>query len=87
MNEKPAINKSKKFAVRIIKLYKYLSDEKKEYTEFKNTVFNEELTNDFTYITIENLPAIIGEIRKSNPIPTISDFTKNDLNQDVEEYT
>lgn len=31
MNEKPAINKSKKFAVRIIKLYKYLSDEKKEY--------------------------------------------------------
>jgi len=56
-----------------------VSDEKKEYASFKNTIFNEELTGNFTYITTENLPAVIGEIKKSNPIPTISDFTKNDL--------
>lgn len=56
-----------------------ISDEKKEYTEFKNNIFNEELNSNFNYITTDNLPAIIGEIKKSNPIPTISDFTKNDL--------
>lgn len=56
-----------------------ISEDKKEYTEFKNNIFNEELNSNFTYITTENLPAIIGEIKKSNPIPTISDFTKNDL--------
>ena len=56
-----------------------LSEDKKEYTEFKNTVFNEDLTNDFTYITLENLPAIIGELKRATSIPTISDFTKSDL--------
>ncbi len=30
MNEKPALYKSKKFAVRIVKLYKYLCEEKRE---------------------------------------------------------
>ena len=31
MNDRPALYKSKKFAIRIVKLYKYICEEKKEY--------------------------------------------------------
>lgn len=56
-----------------------ISAEKEAYSNFKNTIFNDELTNNFTLITLETLPSIIGELKKSSSIPTISDFTKNDL--------
>ena len=38
MNENIIVQKSKKFAVRIIRLYQYLCDEKKEYTLSKQIV-------------------------------------------------
>jgi len=56
-----------------------ISTEKEEYKNFKNTIFSDDLTNNFVKITLETLPAIISELKKTSAIPTISDFTKNDL--------
>lgn len=56
-----------------------LTTDKEEYKNFKNNIFNNELTDNFVNVTIENLPAIIGELKKTSSIPTISDFAKHDL--------
>lgn len=57
----------------------HISATKEEYKKLENTIFNKDLTVNFVTITLENLPTIIGELKKSSSIPTISDFTKNDL--------
>lgn len=56
-----------------------ISAEKEEYKNFKNTIFSDSLTNNFVQVTLETLPTIISELKKTSSIPTISDFTKNDL--------
>ena len=40
--EKTVENKSFQFAVRIVKLYKYLNDRKNEHTHFQNNCFGPE---------------------------------------------
>lgn len=56
-----------------------ISVEKEEYNNFRNTIFNNTLTENFVLLALETLPSIIGELKKTSTIPTISDFTKNDL--------
>jgi len=57
----------------------HISATKEEYKNLETIIFNKDLTNNFVKITLENLPSIIGELKKASSIPTISDFTKNDL--------
>lgn len=56
-----------------------LTNESDNYAELYNSLFNSCLTDNLVLLSVETLPKILDKVKKSETIPTITDFTKNEL--------